>query len=94
MNGEIRDANQPLLDVRDLIVSYDGIRALQGVSFVVNQGEIVTLIGANGAGKTSILRAVSGLVSYNGSIRFEAQDLKRVPAHRICLLYTSDAADE
>jgi len=86
MNGEIRDANQPLLDVRDLIVSYDGIRALQGVSFVVQQGEIVTLIGANGAGKTSILRAVSGLVSYNGLIRFEAQDLKRVPAHRIVAL--------
>ncbi len=83
MNGETVDPKDRLLDVRDLIVAYDGIRALQGVSFAVLKGEIVTLIGANGAGKTSILRAVSGLVSYSGSIVFEGQDLKRVPAHRI-----------
>ncbi len=82
MNGET-DPKNLLLDVRDLVVAYDGIRALQGVSFAVLKGEIVTLIGANGAGKTSILRAVSGLVSYSGSIVFEGQDLKRVPAHRI-----------
>jgi len=75
-----------LLEVRDLVVSYDGIRALQGVSFSVVEGEIVTLIGANGAGKTSILRAVSGLVAYSGRIVFEGQDLKRVPAHRIVRL--------
>jgi branched-chain amino acid transport system ATP-binding protein len=72
-----------LLEVRDLIVAYDGIRALQGVSFSVQQGEIVTLIGANGAGKTSILRAISGLVGYAGTIAFEGRDLKRVPAHEI-----------
>ncbi|HAO34364.1 MAG TPA: ABC transporter ATP-binding protein [Candidatus Competibacter sp.] len=77
---------QALLEVRDLVVSYDGIRALQGVSFSVVEGEIVTLIGANGAGKTSILRAVSGLVAYSGRIVFEGQDLKRVPAHRIVRL--------
>ncbi|HRE54842.1 MAG TPA: ABC transporter ATP-binding protein [Candidatus Competibacter sp.] len=77
---------QTLLEVRDLVVSYDGIRALQGVSFSVVEGEIVTLIGANGAGKTSILRAVSGLVAYSGRIVFEGQDLKRVPAHRIVRL--------
>ncbi|MER2556462.1 MAG: ABC transporter ATP-binding protein [Candidatus Competibacter denitrificans] len=86
MNTETTVANQTLLDVRDLVVSYDGIKALQGVSFAVEQGKIVTLIGANGAGKTSILRAVSGLVSYNGAIRFEGQDLKRIPAHRIVAL--------
>jgi branched-chain amino acid transport system ATP-binding protein len=86
MNAETTGANQTLLDVRDLVVSYDGIKALQGVSFAVEQGKIVTLIGANGAGKTSILRAVSGLVSYNGAIRFEGQDLKRIPAHRIVAL--------
>ncbi|MCO5761497.1 MAG: ABC transporter ATP-binding protein [Chromatiaceae bacterium] len=71
------------LEVRDLEVHYDGIRALHGVSFTVLRGEIVTLIGANGAGKTSILRAVSGLTPYTGSIMFEGQDLKRVPAHQI-----------
>jgi branched-chain amino acid transport system ATP-binding protein len=71
------------LEVRDLEVHYDGIRALHGVSFTVLKGEIVTLIGANGAGKTSILRAISGLTPYAGSIVFEGQDLQRVPAHRI-----------
>ncbi len=71
------------LAVRDLEVHYDGIRALHGVSFIVPQGEIVTLIGANGAGKTSILRAISGLTPYTGSIAFEGQDLRRVPAHQI-----------
>ena len=86
MSAETTGSNQTLLDVRDLVVSYDGIKALQGVSFAVEQGKIVTLIGANGAGKTSILRAVSGLVSYNGAIRFEGQELKRIPAHRIVAL--------
>jgi ABC-type uncharacterized transport system ATPase subunit len=50
------------LEVRDLRVHYDGIQAVHGVSFNVRRGEIVTLIGANGAGKTSILRAISGLI--------------------------------
>jgi branched-chain amino acid transport system ATP-binding protein len=71
------------LDVRDLTVSYDNIKAVKGVSFTVRKGEIVTLIGANGAGKTSILRAVSGLVSYGGRILFEGKDLQRTLAHRI-----------
>ncbi|MBK8181814.1 MAG: ABC transporter ATP-binding protein [Candidatus Competibacteraceae bacterium] len=86
MNGEAGGLGGTLLDVRDLVVTYDGIKALQGVSFSVGSGEIVTLIGANGAGKTSILRAISGLVGYKGSIQFEGQDLKRVPAHRIVAL--------
>jgi branched-chain amino acid transport system ATP-binding protein len=71
------------LEVRDLVVNYGGIRAVHGVSFGVPRGEIVTLIGANGAGKTSILRAVSGLVPYGGSITFAGRDLRGVPAHRI-----------
>ena len=71
------------LEVRDLEVHYDGIRALHGVSFTVLKGEIVTLIGANGAGKTSILRAISGLVPYTGAVIFEGRYLKRTPAHRI-----------
>jgi branched-chain amino acid transport system ATP-binding protein len=75
-----------LLEVRDLKVSYDSIRAVQGVSFTVLRGEIVALIGANGAGKTSILRAISGLAGYAGRILFEGKDLKRVPAHEIVAL--------
>jgi branched-chain amino acid transport system ATP-binding protein len=71
------------LDVRNLTVAYDNIKAVRGVSFTVRKGETVTLIGANGAGKTSILRAISGLVSYGGSILFEGKDLQRIPAHRI-----------
>lgn len=72
-----------LLDVRDLAVSYGNIKAVKGVSFVVRRGEVVTLIGANGAGKSSILKAVSGLIPYGGNIFFENKDLKRVPAHQI-----------
>lgn len=81
-NGE-RVFEDLQLEVRDLEVHYDGIQALHGVSFTVLKGEIVTLIGANGAGKTSILRAVSGLIPYRGAIVFEGRDLRRVPAHRI-----------
>ncbi|MDZ7622617.1 MAG: ATP-binding cassette domain-containing protein [Candidatus Competibacteraceae bacterium] len=67
MNGETCRVLEDLqLEVRDLDVHYDGIQALHGVSFTVLKGEIVTLIGANGAGKTSILRAVSGLMGYSG----------------------------
>lgn len=87
MNSEAEHHQaRALLDVRNLVVTYDGIKALQGVSFAVRKGEIVTLIGANGAGKTSILRAISGLVGYKGLIHFEGRDLKRIPAHRIVAL--------
>ena len=73
----------PHLEVRDLRVTYDGIKAVHGVSFSVVRGEILTLIGANGAGKTSILRAISGLVPFDGTIAFAGRDLRGVPAHRI-----------
>ena len=55
-----------LLSVHDLTVSYGNIQAVKGISFDVREGEIVTLIGANGAGKSSTLRAISGLVPYSG----------------------------
>jgi len=71
------------LEVCSLEVHYDGIQALHGVSFTINKGEIVTLIGANGAGKSSILRAISGITPFNGDIIFEGQNLKSVPAHAI-----------
>ncbi|MDQ5911493.1 MAG: High-affinity branched-chain amino acid transport ATP-binding protein [Pseudomonadota bacterium] len=83
MSKVIGELENLQLEVRDLDVHYDGIRALHGVSFTVLKGEIVTLIGANGAGKTSILRAISGLTPYTGSIVFEGRDLQRVPAHQI-----------
>jgi branched-chain amino acid transport system ATP-binding protein len=72
----------PILQVRDLEVAYGRIRAVRGISLEVAEGEIVTLIGANGAGKTSILRAISGMLPYEGGIVFRGADLNGVPAHR------------
>jgi branched-chain amino acid transport system ATP-binding protein len=72
----------PLLNVEDLWVSYDRINAVRGVSFTVGAGEIVSLIGANGAGKSTILRAVSGLSPVaRGRISFAGEDLRELPAH-------------
>ena len=65
-----------IMSIKDLKVSYGGIEAVKGISFDVRQGEIVTLIGANGAGKSSTLRAISGLVKPSGgSISFEGQNI-------------------
>ena len=65
-----------LLKVTDLVVSYGGIEALKGISFEVQEGQIVTLIGANGAGKSTTLRTISGLVSpKSGRIYFEGRDI-------------------
>jgi len=72
-----------LLSVSGLRVSYDSIQAVDDISFDVARGEIVTLIGANGAGKSSILRAVSGLIPYAGSIAYEGKDLKKIAADQI-----------
>ena len=72
-----------LLSVSGLRVSYDSIKAVDDISFYVVHGEIVTLIGANGAGKSSILRAVSGLIPYAGSITYEGKDLKKIAADQI-----------
>jgi branched-chain amino acid transport system ATP-binding protein len=77
MKGDI------LLKVEDLHVSYGAIRALKGISFEVREGEIVTLIGANGAGKSTTLRAISRLVPYEGRIVFDGVDLKNVPPHKV-----------
>ena len=74
----------PLLEIRDLIVRYGGIQALHGISLAVPQGSIVTLIGANGAGKSTTLRAISGLVTpSSGSIAFDGVEIAGQPAHRI-----------
>ena len=73
-----------MLEVKDLQVSYGMIQAIKGISFEVNQGEVIALIGANGAGKTTILHTVTGLLAPKaGSIMFEGQDVTKVPAHKI-----------
>ncbi|PKN52978.1 MAG: ABC transporter ATP-binding protein [Deltaproteobacteria bacterium HGW-Deltaproteobacteria-13] len=72
-----------MLAVSHLSVDYDSIHAVDDISFDVGKGEIVTLIGANGAGKSSILRAISGLIPYNGSISYAGKDLKNIEADQI-----------
>lgn len=73
-----------MLEVKNLDVHYGVIQGVRNVSFEVNQGEVVSLIGGNGAGKTSILRTISGLVRpSNGTITFEGQEIQKTPAQKI-----------
>ena len=73
-----------MLTVENLHVSYGAIKALHGVSLKVPNGSIVTLIGANGAGKSTTLRALSGLVKTTaGSILYDGQEISKLPAHKI-----------
>ena len=68
--------SEPILSIQNLQVNYGGIEAVKGISFDVPEGEIVTLIGANGAGKSSTLRAISGLVKpKSGKILFKGEDI-------------------
>jgi branched-chain amino acid transport system ATP-binding protein len=78
MNG-----NGMILSVENLTIAYGNIKAVDDISFEVYEGEIVTLIGANGAGKSSTLRAISGIVPYSGRITYRQQDLRSIPAHQI-----------
>jgi branched-chain amino acid transport system ATP-binding protein len=74
----------PLLELTDLHVFYGNIEALKGVSMTVSQGEIVTLIGSNGAGKSTTLRAISGTHKpRTGSVKLEGRDIHHLPAHEI-----------
>jgi branched-chain amino acid transport system ATP-binding protein len=83
-----------LLQVDELHVSYGAIRALQGISFSIEQGEIVTLIGANGAGKSTTLRTISGLLRpIHGNILFKGTSITRVPAERIVRLGISQVPE-
>ena len=76
-----------MLEIKDLEVYYGMIQAIKGVSFQVNEGEIVSLIGANGAGKTTILHTITGLLSpKKGSVIFEGKDITKTPAHKIVSL--------
>ena len=73
-----------MLKVNDINVYYGNIHAIKGVSFEVNEGEIVTLIGANGAGKSTILKTISGLLrSATGSIEFLGHNISNTPPHKI-----------
>jgi branched-chain amino acid transport system ATP-binding protein len=73
-----------ILEVRDLTVSYGAIGALKGVSLMLSEGEIVTLIGANGAGKSTTLRAIMGLVApASGEIRYRGESTRTTPTHRL-----------
>ncbi|MCM1186263.1 MAG: ABC transporter ATP-binding protein [Lachnoclostridium sp.] len=73
-----------MLEVNDLKVYYGVIQAIKGVSFHVDEGEVVALIGANGAGKTTILHTISGLLApKEGSVVFEGKDITKIPGHKI-----------
>lgn len=73
-----------MLEVKDLQVYYGMIQAIKNVSFEVNKGEVIALIGANGAGKTTILHTITGLLSpKSGSVIFEGTDITKVPGHKI-----------
>ncbi|MGZ4520563.1 MAG: ABC transporter ATP-binding protein [Mycobacteriaceae bacterium] len=72
----------PLLEISDMAVSYGRIEALHGISLTVEEGELVTLLGANGAGKSTTMRAISGLVPLTrGHVFFDGEDITKVKAH-------------
>ena len=84
MDAQARPEPPPLLEVRDLVVSYGRIQAVRGISFTVREGAIVSLIGANGAGKTTTLLAVSGIVpARGGRIFFRGEDVTRKAPHAL-----------
>jgi len=83
-----------LLSIRDLVVHYGVIRALSGISLEVPEGRIVALIGANGAGKSTTLRAISGLVrATSGSVEFQGRSIAGLPSHEIVALGVAQAPE-
>jgi branched-chain amino acid transport system ATP-binding protein len=82
-----------MLSVNNLTVAYGDIKAVKGITFEVRRGEIFTLIGANGAGKTSALRAISGLLRFGGSVRFEDHELGGVPPEKIVAMGLAHAPE-
>jgi branched-chain amino acid transport system ATP-binding protein len=84
----------PLLEVEDLRTAYGSIEALKGISLTVEEGEVVTLIGSNGAGKSTTLRSISGLTPpRSGSIRFRGEEISTVPAQDIVRLGISQSPE-
>jgi branched-chain amino acid transport system ATP-binding protein len=78
--------SEPMLRVENLVVRYGDIRAVKGISFHVQQGEILALVGANGAGKTTTLRALSGMLPFEGSVDLQGSDLRGMTPDRILRL--------
>src|SRR5215213_10917030 len=77
-------ATQPLLELKDVHSYYGNIHALKGISLTVHDGEIVTLIGANGAGKSTTLRTISGILQpREGEVRLDGERINAVPPHEI-----------
>jgi branched-chain amino acid transport system ATP-binding protein len=84
----------PLLEVEDIHTSYGSIEALKGVSLKVDEGQVVTLIGSNGAGKSTTLRSISGLTPpRTGSIRFRGEEISTMPAQEIVRLGISQSPE-
>jgi len=80
----VSTAAGPILELKDVHTYYGSIQALKGISIDVREGEIVTLIGSNGAGKSTTLRAINGIVHpRRGEIRFQGRDITRTPPHEI-----------
>ena len=83
-----------LLEVKNLSVFYGVIQALKEISFEVNEGEIVTLIGANGSGKTTTMQSVIGLIpSHSGSVLYDGHDITKLPCHKIVHLGMSQVPE-
>lgn len=73
-----------MLEVKDMVVAYGRVTAVKGITFSVGKGQIVTLLGTNGAGKSTTLRAISGLLKLvSGEIRLEGERLDKLPAHKV-----------
>ncbi len=73
-----------MLEIKDMVVAYGRVNAVKGITFTVEKGQVVTLLGTNGAGKSTTLRAISGLLKLvSGSITFEGERIDGIPAHKI-----------
>ena len=84
----------PLLEVDDIVTAYGSIEALKGISLTVEEGEVVTLIGSNGAGKSTTLRSISGLTPpKSGSIRYKGEEISTLPAQEIVRLGISQSPE-
>lgn len=92
--AEAATAKKPMLDIKDIDVYYGAIHAIKGISLHVNEGEIVTFIGANGAGKSTTLRTISGLLApKNGDIEFAGESIAGHKAHEIVKLGISQVPE-
>src|SRR3954462_140609 len=83
----------PLLSVEELSVSYGAIRALKGIDFVIHKSEVVSLIGSNGAGKSTTLNALSGVIRSTGRMVFKGESLNDRPAYQIVKLGLSQSPE-